>query len=89
MTNTTKTLEETIDRMQVAPCGEYVPPSKERLLEIAREIQNSTLDACRENIKGISVAAITFGGTETGEFIEREATLSAIDSLRTGSGKEV
>lgn len=59
------------------------------LLEKSVEIAYlSALDACRENVKDMSVVNITFNGTETiNSYIHKEGVLSAIDSLRTG-GKE-
>lgn len=91
----TKTLEEIVQKMQVAPCGEYVPPTKERLMEVVQEVHNTALDACREKMPG-----------EREEFLDgtreqftrragsvgwndcRKEALSAIDSLRTVGSKE-
>lgn len=108
--NTTKTLEERRDEFLAAfwklsgtSHGELERKQNACVDAFAREIQNSTLDACREKMPEKKVHKEFECGSRFESFCEdqecprfcgkhwneyREEALSAIDSLRTGSGKE-
>lgn len=101
MTNTTKTLEELqnegraeINRNYGSWESDYRFPQEvlERMSDtFAEKVWNAALDACREKMpeamkyEGLDKGMYAFSD---GQVTYREEALSAIDSLRTGEGKE-
>lgn len=85
--NTTKTLEE-IKTGIVNWYGEKFL-DYHQAKAITEKVWNAALDACRDNVKDMSIVNLTFVGTEAiNGYVNKEGVLAAIDSLRTGRGKE-